>query len=840
MGEIAELWEGLRGVRGELLCALQRADAPGRRALGNLEEWAAETAALPEGVVSAERLAVAWGQLQLLLVECGTDGAPGARELPWRRVRRTAAEGLQVLLARPEWSSLARDFQEEVLPLFTDAVARDYAGRVNRCREAVAHLRWLMLRTSGMPHTWRLRRVAEMQYPYCTADGWHERMGIDFTWTRARAVLLAILEALPGGETDLRPLVVSYDGRIHAQELATLAVELASRQGRPVHFTRRATPTPALRQYCVEALGTSGTSGMINCTASRLPIKDQGNQHYAGHEYQGICLTLPAGDPPEMELCRRISRRAAELLVDPPPAPRAVPSGNVTLFDPRQAYLTRLLGEMGGRGSAEPKAPTRAGEEAPAADVLRAYWRQPGARIVIDEMHGAARGYLSALCAQLMLPYEVLHGEEDVLFGELSAACPQPPHLAELSERLKELRAPGQPRIGLALDADGDRLGVVDEHGRYLAGNAVLLLLADYCLHEGYPGIAGVVWRSRGATRALERLLSGAEVAGRYVSPPTPEGLPGYMRRPEYISLYGDPHLLHGVGVLVTEDMLGTSEEWHRVGGEDSMGESALLIGGDGDGALACSGRGGRDGMRAALLLLQLCAARESPISDLWEQLQQKIGKTHTDYLTLYAPQMIGRTFIDRLLARYLRAGAAPAPPGAFRFGGCTVEFAGGMAERFIEFALRDAEGAPAYAGITHWPLEGAVRVDAEARDAETVHRLLIHIAERLDALFKERLHRAGNPWQVMELLATVTSPLALHAELPGTLTCRLAEEAYTRLQELARPGREAPELMRFITERLRELRPDNARALAACHLGEPADAPIPPPIPHVRWEGED
>lgn len=72
---------------------------------------------------------------------------------------------------------------------------------------------------------------------------------------------------------------------------------------------------------------------------------------------------------------------------------------------------------------------------------------------------------------------------------------------------------------------------------------------------------------------------------------------------------------------------------------------------------------------------------------------------------------------------------------------------------------------------------------------------------------------------------------------MPGTLTGRLAGEACTRLQELARPGREAPELLQTVIERLRELYLENAAMLVACRTGRPATSP---PSPRVRWESDE
>jgi phosphomannomutase len=828
MADITTLWEILATARHELVRAAVGGMAPPRHGLQGLEAWQEETPTLPEMTVSAGRMAQAWGQLQLIMIACGPATPEGEHAAAWRRVRRAAEEGLLALLLRPEWSSLHADFREEVLSRLAEAVSLTREGRVARCSAAVQGLRALAARTSGQPHAWRIHCVAEMQYPWMTSAGWFARMAIDFTWRRARAVTRAVCEEVCRQRAPSPlSLVVGYDSRLHAEELAVLVAEVAGDCGIPVHLCQHAAPVPALLDYLRDTLGGAHSCGLLHCTGSHLPVQDPGARSYSGHAYEGLRFYLPSGELASPDVAERISRRAMELLLDAPVSRAgdefgrdAAATGEVTMFTPADAYRQHVIAAMGY------PVVLPDGEEEPARTLVKRYWGTRDALIVIDDMYGAARGYLAALCAELDLPHAVLHGDGNPLYGELGAANPQPPYLADLIARVKEHRGERQPLIGLACDADGDRLGVVDETGAFLPGNAVLALLTDYLLQEGYAGEPGVVLRDRTATRLLDRLAQCTAYAGRTLAPPYREHLPPYMHAADYLRLTGDPRALHGYGIEIA------AGRWWDL-------PPHLLIAGDARGGMLLPGAPGMDALRAGLLLLQLCAVRGKPPQALWQELQQRLGPSASERLELYAPDDARRALINRAIDHYQGAIVSQLASMDYLLAGCTVRYAGGVRDQFVEWALHDAHEQPAYLTVTQLYPEAAIRVEAEAADAHTAHRLLISIATRMEALIGEQLHRAENPWKVVELLATVTSPLALAAELPGTLTCRLAGEAYSRLQELARPGRDAPELLRFVTDRLGERQPENARVLAACHLETKPVRKKTPPTPRVRWESD-
>jgi|GEM_PF-1048981 len=841
MSDPSSPWEALAQARRDLVRAGVDGHPPPRAALAVLDRWPDELGRLPDGKVTAPLTALAWGNLQLILVDGGHDRGDANQEGAWRRVRRTVEMAFQALLDRQEWGALREDLREEVLPPLAEAVNEPRRGRLLRCRDAVRRLRMLARRVSGLPQTWRIMSVAEMAYPDIDQHGWRGREGDEVTERRLRAVARAITDELRAEGLHTLPLIVGYDSRVNADRLARMTAEALSARGQPVQLCARDTPTPALVSHLTGVVGIGAGSGILACTASTLPVKETGAVRYTGHEYQGLLYLTSAGTLPSMEWTEQVSRRAAELLLAAE-EPSADLPGEVTMISPGAGYLESLLTTI------HYPLTDAEGEEQPAREVLRAYWRAPDALIIIDAMYGATRGMLPALCNELLLPCEIYHTVHDPLFGELAAANPEPPQISELAGLVREMRAERKPLIGIALDADGGRVGIVDENGVFLSGSALFTLLADFLLNEAYPGEPGLIIRTREMTRALDRLVERPEYADRVIHPPNHLSLPAYMRTPDYRQLAGDPPRLHGRGLFVARNgaeaarlpfLDGERQAERRASGKPAPQEyqrlvheqlDRLLLSGDGNGMLLALGRTPYpDGILTALLVLQLCAVRRMPVGALWRELRERLNAPHADRLRLHAPHEVKRELVNRFMRRFEQPGEEMA--------GCAVHFAGGVRDRFIEWALVDQEGAPAWCAITAVDDLPLVRAVAEAQAPETTHRLLMAVARELEALIIYELRRAQHFWTVIDILVELQLPPAALADLPGTFNCRIAEQAYARLRELARPGLDAPDLLRFVTDRLSEIQPEKAQALAACRLTAPRTANPTPRPPRIRWE---
>jgi phosphomannomutase len=104
-------------------------------------------------------------------------------------------------------------------------------------------------------------------------------------------------------------------------------------------------------------------------------------------------------------------------------------------------------------------------------------------KVVWDNGNGSAGEVLQRLVAGLPGEHVVLNGAID---GTFPAHHPDPTVPANLQQLIAEVAA-RRADIGIALDGDADRIGLIDDKGRILFGDQLLVLLARDVLHA-HPG----------------------------------------------------------------------------------------------------------------------------------------------------------------------------------------------------------------------------------------------------------------------------------------------------------------------------------------------------------------
>ena len=101
-------------------------------------------------------------------------------------------------------------------------------------------------------------------------------------------------------------------------------------------------------------------------------------------------------------------------------------------------------------------------------------------KVVWDNGNGAAGDVLARLVEGLPGEHIVLNGEID---GTFPAHHPDPTVPANLQQLIAEV-AVRRADIGIALDGDADRIGLIDDKGRILFGDQLLVVLARDILRE--------------------------------------------------------------------------------------------------------------------------------------------------------------------------------------------------------------------------------------------------------------------------------------------------------------------------------------------------------------------
>ena len=139
-----------------------------------------------------------------------------------------------------------------------------------------------------------------------------------------------------------------------------------------------------------------------------------------------------------------------------------------------------------------------------------------GLRVVIDCAHGAGYRVAPAALWELGADVIAIGVEPDGFNINLDCGSTAPDALCR---KVREMRAD----IGIALDGDGDRVVIADEHGHLVDGDQLLAVIAESWRDDGLltkPGIVATVMSNLGLERHLQSLqlsLVRTPVGDRYV-----------------------------------------------------------------------------------------------------------------------------------------------------------------------------------------------------------------------------------------------------------------------------------------------------------------------------------
>jgi phosphomannomutase len=227
-------------------------------------------------------------------------------------------------------------------------------------------------------------------------------------------------------------VAVGYDGRLSSPELEVALVEGLASTGLTVYRVGLG-PSPML-YFAIHHLSTD--AGMM-LTGSHNPP-----------EYNGIKISLQ-GHPFFGQDIQDLSKIAAAGDFE---------SGSGTVLDRpiAEAYVDRLVQDF------QP------------VKELSVAW---------DPGNGATGEIVQALCDKLPGRHVLIN---ETIDGHFPAHHPDPT-VEENLEQLKQLVAEEGCDLGIGLDGDGDRIGVIDSRGRVLWGDQLLVILAGPVLAE-LPG----------------------------------------------------------------------------------------------------------------------------------------------------------------------------------------------------------------------------------------------------------------------------------------------------------------------------------------------------------------
>ena len=295
--------------------------------------------------------------------------------------------------------------------------------------------------------------------------GWRAVIGSDFIERNVRLITEGICALMrEENKTDM-PIIVGYDHRFLSDTAAKWMAETFAACGVTVWFMNRSSPTPLVMHMVLKQKLHYG----VEITASHNPA-----------EYNGIKLIVEEGRDAPLETTGRLEKLIAGIAAKNLPSPRipfdeACQKGLVVYRDnPFNDFIDDIL------------------------DVLDVQAiRKHGARLLFDPMYGSGTYPVMVILCTARCTVDMIHNTRDAHFGGHVPA----PSLLGLEE-LRTRVVAGKYELGIALDGDGDRLGIIDANGRYISANEILVMLYWY-LHE-IKGWKGPVVRNLATTHMLD------------------------------------------------------------------------------------------------------------------------------------------------------------------------------------------------------------------------------------------------------------------------------------------------------------------------------------------------
>jgi len=397
-------------------------------------------------------------------------------------------------------------------------------------------------------------------------SGWRGVIADDFTFNSVRVVTQAIADHLTAQGLKEKGVVVGYDTRFLSERFAAEAVKVLAATGIRSFLSSRDVPTPAVAFDIIRRRAAGG----INFTASHNPP-----------EYNGLKFSPSWGGPALPETTKDIEARANSLAekntVSTMPLAEAKQKGLVEDADLRRAYLDDLRKKV----DFEPI-------------------KKSKLKIAVDLLYGTGRDYLDTVLKDAGCAVTVVHGHRDALFGGRSPE-PSEENLAELSTVLKK----GRFDIGLGIDGDADRFGVMDADGTYINPNQILALVLDYlCRTRGWKG---------GAARSIATSHLIDAVAKKH-------GIEVYET---------------GVGFKFIGDLLVQGKI--IFGGEESAGMTIKDHVPEKDGILAC------------LLVAEMVSSERKTLKDLLRRLYKEVGTILNDRINIHLTEANRKSVGERL-----------------------------------------------------------------------------------------------------------------------------------------------------------------------------------------------
>ncbi len=371
--------------------------------------------------------------------------------------------------------------------------------------------------------------------------GWRAVIGEEFTRANLELLAQALSDKMKEECVSIEGMVIGYDRRFLSRESMQWMAQVFAKNGIKAMLIDKSCPTPLVMFYVQQHDLHYG----LMITASHNPAV-----------YNGVKVFTKGGRDADLAVTADIEAYIARVQqpVETMDYDAALKKALIAEFNPINDYLDSIL-----------------------SDINVSEIRKANLHVALDPMYGVSETSIKTILITARCDVDIIHGRHDPLFG---GHTPAPD-----SDAMKELGSYTVMHgydMGVATDGDADRISVVDDTGRYLAPDDLLVILYWYLIQ--YRGMHGPCVRNLCTTHRLDR------IAEKY-----------------HEQCYEVP-----VGF-----------KWISA----KMDETHAIIGGESSGGLAIQGRiKGKDGVYAAALLTEMLAVTGMKMSEIYSYMEEICG----------------------------------------------------------------------------------------------------------------------------------------------------------------------------------------------------------------------
>ncbi len=368
--------------------------------------------------------------------------------------------------------------------------------------------------------------------------GWRAIIGDEFTRANIELLVTGLARKIKAeGQAD-RGIVIGYDRRFLSEEAAKWSCQTLAAEGVSSYLVKREAPTPLVMFSVKQHDLPYG----LCVTASHNPAL-----------YNGIKVFMSGGRDADEVVTNDLESFMEQVEAEQSILPAmdfdmALESGLIRIVNPFNDYIDSIMEQVD----------------------MEAI-RKSGLHIALDPMFGVSKTSLQTLLMTARCEVDVIHERRDTLFGGRLPA-PNSKTMVALQSFVLENNCD----IGIATDGDADRLGIIDDTGKFLHPNQILVLLYYYLVK--YKGWKGPVVRNIATTHLLDRLAD-------------------YLGETCYEVPVGFKHI------------------------SSKMLETDAVIGGESSGGMTVRGHiAGKDGIYAASLLVEMIAVVGKKLSVIYDE----------------------------------------------------------------------------------------------------------------------------------------------------------------------------------------------------------------------------